>query len=159
MEDALSILPAKKVAAAGPAPFTREPDASTMSQRPLTLVKGMRVVRGPDWKWRDQDQNGAGTVERSSGDRVHVKWDHGFSNGYRWGAENCYDLVVIAPPDPAPVAAAAEQPVLGIIDSIFTHRRAQRGVAESIGCITAPQTLDLSSEAPLFVVSVWGCIL
>ncbi len=82
-----------------------DPDASTTSQRPRMLLKGMRVVRGPDWKWNDQDQNGPGTVtqgsgESSSDDWIRVRWDHGSSNGYRWGAENCFDLVVIAPPCP-----------------------------------------------------------
>ena len=82
---------------------TPDPDSSSMSQRPRILLKGMRVVRGPDWKWNDQDQNGPGTVTQGSGessseDWVRVKWDHGSSNGYRWGAENCYDLLVIAPP-------------------------------------------------------------
>ena len=100
MEDALSILPAKKVAAAGPAPSTREPPDPV----PVTAA-----------------------------------------------AASCSPLQCISRP--------VQQPVLGIIDSIFTHRSAQRGVAQSIGCIIAPQTLDLSSEAPLFVVFVWGCIL
>jgi hypothetical protein len=79
-----------------------DPDSTTISQRPRLLLKGMRVIRGPDWKWNDQDQNGPGTVTQGSGessseDWVRVKWDHGSQNGYRWGAENCYDLLVIDP--------------------------------------------------------------
>lgn len=59
------------------------------------MVPGARVMRGPDWKWRDQDgcPPGAGTV---TGD-VHngwldVGWDHGGSNSYRMGAEGKFDL-------------------------------------------------------------------
>lgn len=59
------------------------------------MVPGARVMRGPDWKWRDQDgcPPGVGTV---TGD-VHngwidVGWDHGGSNSYRMGAEGKYDL-------------------------------------------------------------------
>ncbi|XP_044749275.1 E3 ubiquitin-protein ligase Ufd4 isoform X2 [Coccinella septempunctata] len=59
------------------------------------IVVGARVVRGIDWKWRDQDGNppGEGTVtgEIHSG-WIDVTWDHGGSNSYRMGAEGKYDL-------------------------------------------------------------------
>lgn len=56
---------------------------------------GARVVRGLDWKWRDQDGTppGEGTVtgELHNG-WIDVTWDHGGSNSYRMGAEGKYDL-------------------------------------------------------------------
>ncbi|KAL0267404.1 UNVERIFIED_CONTAM: hypothetical protein PYX00_009683 [Menopon gallinae] len=59
------------------------------------LVVGARVVRGLDWKWRDQDGTppGEGTVtgELHNG-WIDVTWDHGGSNSYRMGAEGKYDL-------------------------------------------------------------------
>nr|CAD7263991.1 unnamed protein product [Timema shepardi] len=59
------------------------------------LLVGARVVRGLDWKWRDQDGNppGEGTVtgELHNG-WIDVTWDHGGSNSYRMGAEGKYDL-------------------------------------------------------------------
>lgn len=59
------------------------------------MTVGARVVRGIDWKWRDQDGNptGEGTVtgELHSG-WIDVTWDHGGSNSYRMGAEGKYDL-------------------------------------------------------------------
>lgn len=65
----------------------------TQTLRYVTV--GARVVRGIDWKWKDQDGNppGEGTVtgEIHSG-WVDVSWDHGGSNSYRMGAEGKYDL-------------------------------------------------------------------
>lgn len=65
---------------------------------------GDRVIRGPDWKWSNQDgsEGSLGTVERVStwggiaGSGVTVRWDKTQRvNTYRWGAEDCYDLVVV----------------------------------------------------------------
>ncbi|KAK4336816.1 hypothetical protein RND71_043695 [Anisodus tanguticus] len=52
-----------------------------------------RVMRGPDWKWVDQDTNAEGTItgELHNG-WVDVTWDNGSSNSYRMGAENKFDL-------------------------------------------------------------------
>merc|ERR1719319_1873155 len=59
------------------------------------MVIGARVVRGLDWKWRDQDgaQGAEGTVtgELHNG-WIDVTWDHGGSNSYRMGAEGKFDL-------------------------------------------------------------------
>ena len=64
---------------------------------------GLRVVRGPDWKWSDQDkgEGNLGTVvEVRSAGWVEVQWDHGARATYRAGAESAYDLCVY---DNAPV--------------------------------------------------------
>ncbi|XP_024878263.1 E3 ubiquitin-protein ligase HECTD1 isoform X3 [Temnothorax curvispinosus] len=62
------------------------------------LVAGVRVARGLDWKWRDQDgvPPGEGTVtgELHNG-WIDVTWDHGGSNSYRMGAEGKYDLRLV----------------------------------------------------------------
>jgi E3 ubiquitin-protein ligase HECTD1 len=59
------------------------------------LVIGARVVRGLDWKWRDQDgapgAEGTVTGELHNG-WIDVTWDHGGSNSYRMGAEGKFDL-------------------------------------------------------------------
>lgn len=69
---------------------------------------GDRVVRGPDWKWSNQDgeKGGLGTVERIStwggvaGSGVTVRWDKTQRvNTYRWGAEGCYDLSIVIEKD------------------------------------------------------------
>jgi E3 ubiquitin-protein ligase HECTD1 len=70
---------------------------------------GARVVRGVDWKWRNQDGNPpvSGTVigELTNG-WIEVQWDHGIANSYRMGAEGKFDLELtgedpaITPPPP-----------------------------------------------------------
>ncbi|GMF37079.1 unnamed protein product [Phytophthora fragariaefolia] len=69
-----------------------------------TIHVGDRVVRGPDWKWSNQDgeKGSPGTVERIStwggvkGSGVTVRWDMNQRvNTYRWGAEGCYDLYIV----------------------------------------------------------------
>ncbi|KAL1477145.1 hypothetical protein MTO96_035982 [Rhipicephalus appendiculatus] len=73
------------------------------------MVSGARVVRGPDWKWRDQDGNPAGegtvTGELHNG-WIDVTWDHGGSNSYRMGAEGKYDLRLAPGYDPDTAAAS-----------------------------------------------------
>ena len=80
----------------------KEAEANLRRQRRLMrthmlkhMVVGARVVRGLDWKWRDQDGNpqGEGTVtgELHNG-WIDVTWDHGGSNSYRMGAEGKFDL-------------------------------------------------------------------
>ena len=57
------------------------------------VVIGMRVVRGPNWKWGDQDGNGGGTIVSNAGDGwVTVLWDNGTKDGYRVGADGGFDL-------------------------------------------------------------------
>lgn len=57
------------------------------------FTPGVRVIRGVDWRWDDQDGTTEGTVtgEIHNG-WIDVKWDHGLRNSYRMGAEGKYDL-------------------------------------------------------------------
>nr|XP_022329688.1 uncharacterized protein LOC111128392 [Crassostrea virginica] len=58
---------------------------------------GTRVRRGPDWKWKNQDGQGAGTVV-GHGTRagwINVEWDTGLMLPYRYGCNglfNAYDI-------------------------------------------------------------------
>ncbi len=90
----------------------KEAEANLRRQRRLMrthilrhMVIGARVVRGLDWKWRDQDGNppGEGTVtgELHNG-WIDVTWDHGGSNSYRMGAEGKFDLKLAPNYDPCP---------------------------------------------------------
>ncbi|CAG0913605.1 unnamed protein product [Notodromas monacha] len=65
---------------------------------------GLRVVRGPDWKWGDQDggEGCVGTVVEigrsgasSPSDTVIVRWDGGTKTNYRVGYQDAYDLRVV----------------------------------------------------------------
>ncbi|KAK7791090.1 hypothetical protein R5R35_000511 [Gryllus longicercus] len=69
------------------------------------LELGLRVVRGPDWKWGQQDdgEGHVGTVveigkfgSSSSPDKtVVVQWDSGSRTNYRVGYQGAYDLRVV----------------------------------------------------------------
>lgn len=71
---------------------------------------GLRVVRGPDWKWGNQDggEGHVGTVveigkvgSATSPDKtVVVQWDSGSRTNYRIGYQNAYDLRIF---DNAPI--------------------------------------------------------
>ena len=66
----------------------------------------MRVQRGPDWQWADQD-GGAGNYgivlnvrewKTNPNLGVRVKWEsNGVENTYRYGGENCYDVILVNP--------------------------------------------------------------
>ncbi|XP_058847608.1 E3 ubiquitin-protein ligase HECTD1-like isoform X12 [Acipenser ruthenus] len=97
----------------------KEAEANLRRQRRLFrsqvmkyIVPGARVVRGIDWKWRDQDGNplGEGTVtgEVHNG-WIDVTWDAGGSNSYRMGAEGKYDLKLAPGYDPE--SAPSPKPV------------------------------------------------
>ena len=65
----------------------------------MELCEGLRVVRGPNWSWGDQDggEGHVGTVVevgQSGGSVVVVQWDCGNRNRYRCGKEGKYDLKI-----------------------------------------------------------------
>ncbi len=57
-------------------------------------IQGKKVVRGPAWKYGDQDENSVGVVVGldSVDGWINVKWGNGRTYDYRWGAQNCYDV-------------------------------------------------------------------
>ncbi|XP_074653934.1 E3 ubiquitin-protein ligase MIB2-like [Tubulanus polymorphus] len=76
---------------------------------------GLRVVRGPDWRWSEQDggEGHVGTIveigkpgSTTSPDKtVVVQWDSGSRTNYRVGYQNAYDLTIF---DNAPVGIRHE---------------------------------------------------
>lgn len=71
----------------------------------MEIQPGLRVVRGPDWKWGEQDggegcvgtlaEVSGGTEDgRVSGRAVVVQWDAGNRCNYRCGIDEQYDLRV-----------------------------------------------------------------
>ena len=70
----------------------------------MEVLLGLRVVRGPDWEWGDQDggEGHVGTVvevgEQAAGDgkeSVVVQWDCGGLSIYQCGLNGKYDLRVL----------------------------------------------------------------
>ena len=85
------------------------PEGNSPWSPPLMAVEvGVRIVRGPDWSWEDQDggEGSVGTlveVKESvpeeegtfpSGTTVKVCWDIGVLSNYRCGFDEKYDLLV-----------------------------------------------------------------
>ena len=67
------------------------------------MVAGLRVVRGPNWQWNNQDggEGTLGTVEgitswsNVEGEGVSIRWDGGNCYNYRWGGEGCFDVTIV----------------------------------------------------------------
>ncbi|KAI8750684.1 E3 ubiquitin-protein ligase mind-bomb, partial [Biomphalaria glabrata] len=61
-----------------------------------TIRKGCRVVRGPDWKWAEQDggEGHTGTILQHTPQKKHVVvlWDSGECCEYRVGDRERFDL-------------------------------------------------------------------
>jgi hypothetical protein len=56
-------------------------------------VEGLRVKRGPDWDYDDQDKHCLGTIlGRLDDDWVRVKWDYGVQDNYRINPEQDLSL-------------------------------------------------------------------
>ena len=73
--------------------------------------EGARVVRGPDWRWNDQDGGDGreGTVVGPSHRNeleARVVWDAGHANLYRTGNHDQFDLIYAPEPREAADAAA-----------------------------------------------------
>jgi hypothetical protein len=76
---------------------------SPCSPNAMEAEVGLRVARGPDWQWGDQDGGegclgtitGVGGQGNAEGALPQVLWDYGYrSSNYRCGKEGKYDLVV-----------------------------------------------------------------
>ena len=65
---------------------------------PKSLAVGMKVVRGPGWKYSNED-GGEGTigevVKILKDSKVNVTWPNGNTLDYRWGKSNAFDLKVV----------------------------------------------------------------
>ncbi|CAG9467247.1 unnamed protein product [Pedinophyceae sp. YPF-701] len=77
---------------------------------PANARFGLRVRRGPDWKWGMQDRGRTGLLVKSedpSNEWWRVEWNNGTGNAYRVGHEGFYDLVYHLEDD-VPVAEEAK---------------------------------------------------
>lgn len=76
-----------------------------------TIGIGTRVVRGPDWKWGDQDgplpSEGSVVSELGSDYWIRVRWDSGTINSYRMTKDRKYDLT-LAPSELEPKTKGGE---------------------------------------------------
>ncbi|XP_071117499.1 uncharacterized protein [Haliotis cracherodii] len=58
---------------------------------------GKRVIRGPDWQWKNEDCEGTGTIVNHAikGAYMWVLWDNGQCHWYRYGANEQYDVLLV----------------------------------------------------------------
>ena len=154
----------------------------TMNMDKLLAV-GTRVVRGPDWKWGEQDggEGHAGTVVEIGGTTkkeenkekhppsprgtVILQWDTGVRTNYRVGHQNAYDLRTL---DSAPASINHSNIVCKTchnssnINANKTKRRASSitGSDSSSGRIDEskdPNKCDKTSSS-LFISGIrWSC--
>lgn len=73
-----------------------------MPNHSMSKCVGLRVVRGPNWKWQMQDggEGNLGTVVSVNSSSANsptavVRWDCGTQATYRTGGESAYDLRII----------------------------------------------------------------
>ncbi|XP_014350279.1 E3 ubiquitin-protein ligase HECTD1 isoform X6 [Latimeria chalumnae] len=150
----------------------KEAEANLRRQRRLVrsqaqkyMVQGARVIRGIDWKWRDQDGNppgeGSVTGELHNG-WIDVTWDAGGSNSYRMGAEGKFDLK-LAPgydpdsaPSPKPVSSTVSGTTQGWSGSVKNNcpdktsvagagSSSRKGSSSSVCSVASSSDISLSS--------------
>ncbi|XP_069119002.1 LOW QUALITY PROTEIN: E3 ubiquitin-protein ligase HECTD1-like [Argopecten irradians] len=143
----------------------REAEANLRRQRRIIrtqvlkqMVPGARVMRGMDWKWREQDGNppGDGTItgELHNG-WIDVTWDSGGSNSYRMGAEGKYDLQLSPNHDPdklRPVVRTTEAGAVGgakvKVTSSLVSDKAKVSVLTSRKSSSTPSLTDVAENKP-----------
>ncbi|XP_064621516.1 E3 ubiquitin-protein ligase HECTD1-like isoform X2 [Lineus longissimus] len=119
----------------------KEAEANLHKQRRLLrtqvlkqMVPGARVVRGMDWKWRDQDGHPPGEG-RVTGDLhngwIDVTWDAGGSNSYRMGAEGKYDLQLAPSHDPDKLKPLLKEGAMGGVKTKPNNPQATDSVKKS----------------------------
>ena len=102
-----------------------------------------RVVRGIDWKWRDQDNPcGSGGVGTVTGELhngwIDVTWDHGGSNSYRMGAEGKFDLKLAPGYDPELLTSTGQRvEAMGgaVAKAVFTSPTATSTATTQAACV------------------------
>ncbi|XP_070403138.1 E3 ubiquitin-protein ligase HECTD1 isoform X2 [Nothobranchius furzeri] len=157
----------------------KEAEANLRRQRRLFrsqvmkyIVPGARVVRGIDWKWRDQDGNpsGEGTVTGEAHNGwIDVTWDAGGSNSYRMGAEGKFDLklapgydpeLAATAPSPKPVSSTVSGPASSTPswsslvknncpDKGGASSSSRKGSSSSVCSVASSSDMSLSSSAGL----------
>lgn len=112
------------------------------------LVVGAKVVRGIDWKWRDQDGNppgeGAVSSEWHNG-WIDITWDQGGSNSYRMGAEGKYDLRLAPSSDPDNLPQPGSSKSLGKSVSKAKTGDSSTGVKSSCSVLSSRKSSSTSS--------------
>ncbi|XP_024133712.1 E3 ubiquitin-protein ligase HECTD1 [Oryzias melastigma] len=148
----------------------KEAEANLRRQRRLFrsqvmkyIVPGARVVRGIDWKWRDQDGNPAGegtvTGEAHNG-WIDVTWDAGGSNSYRMGAEGKFDLKLAPGYDPELAATApSPKPVSSAVSGPASSTVGPSATPAAVGGTTTTTSSSSSSTSSSSQQPSWSSLV
>ncbi|MEQ2212054.1 hypothetical protein XENOCAPTIV_024379, partial [Xenoophorus captivus] len=148
----------------------KEAEANLRRQRRLFrsqvmkyIVPGARVVRGIDWKWREQDGNppGEGTVTGEAHNGwIDVTWDaSGCSNSYRMGAEGKFDLKLAPGYDPESAATApTPKPVSSTVSGPASSTVGPSVTSTAIGGTTT-MSASLSSTSSSSQQPSWSSLV
>nr|XP_040026092.1 E3 ubiquitin-protein ligase HECTD1 isoform X2 [Gasterosteus aculeatus aculeatus] len=148
----------------------KEAEANLRRQRRLFrsqvmkyIVPGARVVRGIDWKWRDQDGNpsgeGAVTGEAHNG-WIDVTWDAGGSNSYRMGAEGKFDLKLAPGFDPESAASApSPKPVSSTVSGPASSTVGPSATPAASGGTTTTTSSSSSSTSSSSQQQSWSSLV
>ena len=126
---------------------------STPSAVGGVIKEGDRVVRGPDWKWDDQDggEGGMGTVlfvPAGGKGWVTVKWDAGSTYNYRFGTDGDYGKPETAQYDLMVVPAAQQLVSQDVAEDLEQLFQGQLGTEKPLGSIDViNQVIDAIIEA------------
>ena len=111
---------------------------------------GVRVVRGLDWKWGDQDgpppSEGKVIGELGEDGWIRVQWDNGSTNSYRMGKEGKYDLKLAEPVRTELLLAVEKQSETSMcsrcLRPILTQKLTVKKTRKSVHhCLAAPTCL------------------
>lgn len=95
-----------------------------------TDARGMRVIRGPDWSWDDQDGGGEGKIVGCvENGWVDVMWDNGYTNSYRFGADGRFDIQRVS----GRTSLTSSTPAISVLEAVRAKGRGLMGRTRETG--------------------------
>uniref|UniRef100_A0A158P7N2 E3 ubiquitin-protein ligase n=1 Tax=Angiostrongylus cantonensis TaxID=6313 RepID=A0A158P7N2_ANGCA len=97
-----------------------------------TDARGMRVIRGPDWSWDDQDGGGEGKIVGCvENGWVDVMWDNGYTNSYRFGADGRFDIQRVS----GRTSLTSSTPAISVLEAVRAKGRGLMGKSRETGVV------------------------
>ncbi|KJH41368.1 HECT-domain protein [Dictyocaulus viviparus] len=97
-----------------------------------TDARGMRVIRGPDWSWDDQDGGGEGKIVGCvENGWVDVMWDNGYTNSYRFGADGRFDIQRVS----GRTSLTPSTPSISVLEAVRAKGRGLIGKSRDAGSV------------------------
>ncbi|WKY07585.1 hypothetical protein Q1695_007222 [Nippostrongylus brasiliensis] len=107
-----------------------------------TDARGMRVIRGPDWSWDDQDGGGEGKIIGCvENGWVDVMWDNGYTNSYRFGADGRFDIQRVS----GRTSLTTSTPAISVLEAVRAKGRGLMGRSRETGSVRDGSSSPFSS--------------